>query len=79
MKYTGLPMGLWVLFSKSFQQKLVTTFHIDEQTAKKVTKKSKEKYRKILMGIPEFEKGDRFKMNIVSCAMLSSFLINMPA
>ncbi len=24
------------------------------------------------------EKGDRFKMNIVSCAMLSAFVLNMP-
>ena len=28
--------------------------------------------------MPEFEKGDRFKMNIVSCAMLSAFVLSMP-
>ena len=31
----------------------------------------------IIERLPEFENGDRFKMNIVSCAMLSSFILNM--
>ena len=26
MKYTGMPMGMWVLFSKSFRDKLISVF-----------------------------------------------------
>ena len=28
--------------------------------------------------LPEFERGDRFKMNIVSCALLAAFVLSMP-
>jgi hypothetical protein len=28
--------------------------------------------------LPDFEKSDRFRMNIVSCAMLSAFVLTMP-
>ena len=28
--------------------------------------------------MPEFEKADRFKMNIVNCAMLGAFILSMP-
>jgi hypothetical protein len=39
---------------------------------------AKRQYRMLIGKLPEFEKKDRFKMNIVSCAMLSAFLLNMP-
>ena len=32
----------------------------------------------ILKELPDFEKGDRFLMNIVSCAMLAAFVLSMP-
>ena len=32
----------------------------------------------IIAGLPEFEKEDRFKMNIVNCALLAAFVLNMP-
>ena len=38
--------------------------------AKEITKKAKPQYRKIIAKLPEFEKADRFQMNIVNCAML---------
>ena len=28
--------------------------------------------------MPEFEKGDRFKMNLVNCAMIVVFILSMP-
>ena len=31
----------------------------------------------IINGLPEFEAGDRFRMNIVSCAMLAAFYLQM--
>ena len=41
-------------------------------------KKAKPKYREIISELPEFEKGDRFKMNIVNCAMSGAFILSMP-
>ena len=78
MKYAGMPMGMWVLFAGSFQKQLTAVLGYDAATARAITKKAKPKYRQIIAGLPEFEKGDRFKMNIVSCAMLSAFVLSMP-
>lgn len=78
MKYTGMPMGMWTLFSKSFEQNLVTAFGLDRYSAGTVKAKAKPKYKEIIAGLPEFEKSDRFKMNIVNCALLAAFVLNMP-
>ena len=78
MKYTGMPMGMWTLFSKSFEQNLVTVFELDRYSAGTVKAKAKPKYKEIIAGLPEFEKADRFKMNIVNCALLAAFVLNMP-
>ena len=77
MKYIGMPAGMWAIFEKSFKEKLVSVLGYDEQTAKEITAKAKPKYKEIIGGIPEFEKDDRFKMNIVNCAMLAAFLLQM--
>ena len=77
MKYIGMPAGMWALFEKSFKEKLVSVLGYDEQAAKEITAKAKPKYKEIIGGIPEFEKDDRFKMNIVNCAMLAAFLLQM--
>ena len=78
MKYTGMPIGMWTLFSKSFEQNLVTVFGLDRYSAGTVKAKAKPKYKEIIAGLPEFEKADRFKMNIVNCALLAAFVLNMP-
>ncbi|MDE6214280.1 MAG: hypothetical protein K2M70_12490, partial [Lachnospiraceae bacterium] len=78
MKYIGMPLGMWVLFRKSFEQNLITEFGLDRDAAKTVAAKAKLRYKEIIAGLPEFEKGDRFKMNIVNCALLSAFVLNMP-
>ena len=78
MKYTGMPMGMWLLFSGSFRKQLVDALQYDAPTAKRIAAQAKPKYKEIISGLPEFEKADRFKMNIVNCAMLSSFLLSMP-
>ena len=78
MKYAGMPMGMWVLFAPSFRRNLTRFFGFDEAAAKTVTREAKEKYRKIIGELPEFEKADRFKMNIVNCAMLGAFILSMP-
>ena len=79
MKYMGMPMGMWTLFGKSFQTQLTAVFGYDAATAKDVAKRAKPKYREIIAGLPEFEKEDRFQMNIVNAAMLAAFILNMPA
>ena len=78
MKYAGMPMGMWVLFSGSFQKQLAAVLGHDAGSAKAITKKAKPQYRHIIRRLPEFEKADRFKMNIVNCAMLGAFILSMP-
>ena len=78
MKYIGVPMGMWVLFAKSFRRQLTEVLRYDADTARSITKKAKPKYKKIIAELPEFEKADRFKMNIVNSAMLGAFILSMP-
>ena len=78
MKYAGMPMGMWALFAPSFRKQLTAVFGYDTDTAKAITKKAKPKYKAIIADLPEFEKADRFKMNIVNCAMLGAFILPMP-
>ena len=78
MKYAGMPFGMWALFGTSFERNLITVFELDGGASKVVTSKAKQKYKEIIRKLPEFEKGDRFKMNIASCAMLSAFVLSMP-
>lgn len=73
-----MPVGMWTLFSKSFEQNLVTVFGLDRYLAGTVKAKAKPKYKEIIAGLSEFEKADRFKMNIVNCALLAAFVLNMP-
>ena len=76
MKYSGMPFGMWLLFKKSFRKNL-NIFNIDKKESKIITKTAKLKYKEIIKKIPEFEKNDRFKMNIVSCAMFAAFISNL--
>ncbi len=78
MKYMGMPMGMWTLFAGSFQKQLTAVFGYDSDTAKGIAKRAKLKYKAIISDLPEFEKSDRFKMNIVNCAMLGAFVLSMP-
>ena len=66
MKYAGMPAGMWLLFAGSFRRQLSSVFNYDKETAKTVSAKAKPKYREIIGRLPEFEKADRFKMNIVT-------------
>ena len=79
MKYMGMPMGMWALFSGSFRRRLVDVFGYDAETARAVARKARPKYRAIIEEIPPFEKGDRFQMNIVNCALLGAFILSMPS
>ncbi len=78
MRTIGMPAGMWLLFAGSFRRQLAQTLGISAAQAREITERAKRRYRHILRGLPEFEKGDRFKMNILSCAMFSAFLLEMP-
>ena len=73
MKYSGMPSVMWSLFVSSFEKALTDVFRIRDEEAKRISKQAKAEYRRIIESLPEFEKGDRFKMNIVSCAMFACF------
>lgn len=77
MRYDGIVKGIWLLFVGSFKKELSEVFGYDKNNAEIITKKAKKKYKEIINKLPEFEKGDRFKTNIVGCAMLCSFVLSM--
>ena len=78
MQYVGMPAGMWLLFQKSFSENLVTKFGYARKEAVEITQIAKKRYQEIICSLPTFEKDDRFQMNIVSCAMLSAFVLSMP-
>ena len=77
MKYVGMPSGMWVLYKRSFRDHLVSVFGFSKSEAVRIAADAKPKYKEIIEKLPEFEKEDRFKMNIVNCALFASFLLNM--
>ncbi len=74
----GMPFGMWALFAPSFRKQLTAVPGYDADTAKAITKKAKPQYRQIIRRLPEFEKADCFKMNLVNCAMIGAFILSMP-
>ena len=77
MNYAGMPWGMWALFRRSFRDRLVSVLGLSAQESDAVTSAAKLRYKDIIEGLPEFEKADIFKMNIVSCAMFAAFLLSM--
>ena len=75
MKYSALPKLMWMVFKKDFEKQLTETFN--ESNPKQVMKNAHLRYKEILAGVDEFKKDDRFLMNILSCAMLSSILLTV--
>ena len=73
-----MPMGMWCLFAGSFRKNLSSVYGYDFSSARSISDKAKTKYKEIIHMLPEFEKTDRFKMNIVNCALLCAFLLNLP-
>ena len=78
MRWMGMPMAMWAVFARSFQTQLTAVLGYDAATAKQITKNAKPKYKEIIAKLPKFEKGDRFSMNIIGCAMLGAFVLSMP-
>ena len=69
---------MWALFAHSFRKQLTAVFGYDADMANGITRKAKPRYREIIAGLPEFENADRFKINIVNCAMIGAFILSMP-
>ncbi|MCR5564182.1 MAG: L-2-amino-thiazoline-4-carboxylic acid hydrolase [Gammaproteobacteria bacterium] len=77
MKYIGMPQGMWLIYKESFTKQLIKTIKLTKKEAKEVKRLAKVRYKEIINMIPEFEKEDMFKMNIVNCALFSAFYLNL--
>lgn len=73
-----MPQEMWILFKTSFRKNLQTILSFSAEETKNITAAAHKKYKEIIRSLPEFERADRFKMNIISCAMLAGFYLNMP-
>lgn len=78
MQYPGMPAAMWALFAPSFRRNLTEVFALSPSAAKAVMQNGKRQYKDIIRQLPAFEKGDRFKMNIVSAAMVAAVVLCMP-
>ena len=77
MEYKGITRLMWKAFEGSFTRALQSVLNYDEAKAKDTAAKAEKKYVEIVKGLPEFEKGDSFKVNILSCAMFCAYCLNM--
>lgn len=77
MKYAGMPMGMWMLFHRSFTHQLTAVLGQSAESAKATEKAAKQEYRRIIARVPDFEPSDRFQMNLVNCAMLCAYVLHM--
>lgn len=75
MKYGFVQKLMWAGYKGTFSKHLTET--LSEQEPEIVMKAAHKKYKEILAGVTEFEKGDRFLINIVNCALLSSVLLSV--
>lgn len=70
-----MPKLMWTVYKGTFKKQLTETLR--EESPGEVMKSAHKKYKEILADVDEFEKGDRFLINILSCAMLSSVLLSV--
>ena len=77
MKYSGMPAGMWMYYKGAFRKALVKDLGYTPAAAAAIAKAAEPRYREIIGKLPEFEKEDRFKINITSCATFTAFLLSM--
>ena len=75
MKYGFIQKLMWAGYKGTFKKQLSEALR--ESDPKAVMKEAHKKYKEILVDVTEFEKGDRFLINILSCAMLSAVLLSV--
>lgn len=68
---------MWLLYNKSFTKQLVHVVGLSKKEAREVRKAAKPVYKDIVDRIPKFEKEDIFEMNIINCALFSSFYLSL--
>lgn len=66
---------MWTAFSGSFKRAVKTV--LNENDVESIMNQAHKKYREILSGVEEFDKGSRFLMNILSCTMLSAVSLSV--
>jgi len=74
MKYGFMQRAMWFAFRGTFKKSL---YVFGEAGGNKFMSAAKKTYKAIIAEIDEFKKDDRFLVNILSCAMLSSVLLNL--
>ena len=74
MKYGLMPQAMWLCFRKSFAREL---YRMSKDDPMEVMAKAQKRYRKIIVPIPEIEKGDPFLVNILSAAMLAAVYLEL--
>lgn len=70
-----LAKAMWLLYAGSFKSSMLK--NLSESDVQAVAARAAKDYRAILAKLPPFEKDDRFKVNIINCAMLTAFLKNL--
>ena len=75
MKELLLKNGMWLVYKNSFKKSMIK--NLNEKEINKIIKLSKKDYNKILSKLPKFDKNDRFRINIINCALLMAFLKNL--
>ena len=53
MRYVGMPLGMWLLFHRSFRRRMVTVLGFSEKEARETERKAKQRYKAIIAGLPE--------------------------
>ena len=76
MKYGMMPRVMWLLFHGSFERALETELH--QEDGKEIMRKAYKHYKEILEDVDEFDSGDHFLVNILSCAMFSGVYLSLP-
>lgn len=70
-----MPKLMWTAFKGTFEKALFSELNVRDP--KKVMKSVHEDYKRILSEVDEFDPGNRFMVNILSCSMLTAVLMNL--
>lgn len=76
MRVTVFNKVYFEIFKNSYARSIKKDLGIKEN--KEIIKKARHKYYGIIKRIPSFDKGDRYFLNILSCAQFSAILLCLP-
>lgn len=75
MQYGFMPKLMWAAFRGTFKKALSSEWNV--HNAGEIMKNAHKDYKRILSQVDEFEKGNRFATNILSCSMFTAVLMNL--